>query len=124
MATVGTVSTSPAGVEITLVDAPDAGMDSPEGQRVYSLSRDGTRAAVRVRRDTDGNDGSYHRYVVENLVGGKWHRLLVGDVGVQRPALMRGDVEVYAASFDGRTIDFDAAILRAAAVLFAPKAAV
>jgi hypothetical protein len=82
----------------------------PESQRTYSLSRDGTRAAVRVRRDTEGSDGSYHRYVVENLVGGKWHRLLTGDVGL--------DTSI---GRDGRAIDFNAAINRAAAVLYAPK---
>jgi hypothetical protein len=108
-AKVGTVITSPDGVEITLVDAPERDSESyvRENQRTFSLFRDGTRAAVRVRRDSEGNDGSFHRYVIENLVGGKWHRLLTGDVGIRTSV--------------GFDIDFDGAILRAAAVLYAPK---
>jgi hypothetical protein len=101
-----------SGVEITLVDAPEHDPESyvRENQRTYSLQRDGTRAAVRVRRDSEGNDGSFHRYVIENLVGGKWHRLLTGDSGIKTSV-----------GFDGMTIDFDAAIQRAAAVLYAPR---
>lgn len=127
MAGITTKIETEQGVEITLVDAPESGADrsGPESQRTYSLLRDGTRAAVRVRRDVEGTDGAYHRYVVENLVGGKWHRLLTGDVGIHRPAITNSEtgVEVIPASFDSRTINFDAAIERAAAVLYAPKEA-
>lgn len=105
MAGITTQIDTEQGVGITLVDAPESDRD----QRTYSLQRDDTRAAVRVRRDSDGTDGSYHRYVIENLVG-KWHRLLIGDTGIKTSV-----------GFDGMTIDFDAAILRAAAVLYAPR---
>ncbi len=85
---------------IDLVDAPDKPTDPDdvyqprESQRVYKVSDGTARHTVRIRRDPDQGYG----YIVENLVAGKWHRLLTGD------------------TIDLR-IPFDEAAKRAAAVL-------
>lgn len=81
---------------IVLVDAPDKNeFGVREGQRTYKVTTDdGKVVTVRVRRDPE----AAYQYVVENLVGGKWHRLLTGDT-----------VDL--------TVPFDAAAARAKAVL-------
>lgn len=92
---------------ILLVDQPDVPEPGDpfahlkkENQRTYKVSEGLEKpATVRVRRDVDGPSGSHYLYVVENLVGGKWHRLLTGAT----------DPHGY--------IPFDEAVARAAAVL-------
>lgn len=82
-------------LEITLVDQPDkTEFGPPEAQRAYKITDGTAKHTVRISRDKD----SYYRYNVENLVAGKWHRLLTGETV-------------------GREIPFDAAVARAAAVL-------
>lgn len=90
-------------MEIRLVDAPDkVPPGTPEWQipeehqRTYKLTElDGKVHTVRVRRDVDT---SYNTYVIENLVGGKWHRLLTGNCSE-------------------RIVPFEAAAVRASKVL-------
>jgi hypothetical protein len=85
---------------IELVDAPDK-RDDPidigrtgEGQRTYKITDEKARHTVRIRRADDSN----WQYVVENLVQGRWHKLLTGEnVDMQIP--------------------FDVAVARAVAVL-------
>lgn len=67
-------------VTVVLVDAPDkpaegqAWAGAREMQRTYKVSDGKVTHTVRIRWDEDRSYG----YVVENLVGGKWHKLLTG----------------------------------------------
>jgi hypothetical protein len=90
----------------TLVDAPDRhegddAMFDNEGQRTYKVFSDTgplperKEYTVRIRRDPERN----FAYVIENLVGARWHRLLEGNTE------------------DRLKIPFDKAIARAEAVL-------
>lgn len=89
---------------ITLVDQPDV-RNVPEderqfiheSQRTYRVADDTASHTVRVRRDPD----NYRKYLVENLVSGRWHRLLEGDNDIP----------------DGRDVPFAYAVKRAVAVL-------
>lgn len=89
---------------ITLVDRPDAPSDDDEfaqfhdegreRQRTYKVSDGTTTHTVRIQRDPNASYG----YIVENLVGNKWHKLLTGDT-------------------ENMKVPFDKAAARAAAVL-------
>jgi hypothetical protein len=68
-------------VTITLVDQPDLhGVPDDERalitetERTYRIADETARHTVRVRARPGHN-----RYIVENLIGGRWHRLLEGD---------------------------------------------
>jgi hypothetical protein len=97
-------------LQVTLIDAPDKRSEDygRETQRTYKVSDGTTTHKVRIRFGADSRFG----YIVENLVGGKWHHLLDGDLIYERTWP------------DGRTtvlsvgeIPFEEAALRAANVL-------
>ena len=68
---------------ITLVDRPDRPdpndefalyhVEGRESQRTYKVSDGATTHTVRISRDD-----TIYQYRIENLVGGKWHKLLTG----------------------------------------------